>query len=219
MIPIIVSELKLWSNKYRRMSMSVLIICVLIFGCLSRLNPEFLMIGPALALFWLGIQAGKQTWSEADLEIWFQKTHLSMIRIILGKIFATAIIVLYHVFLLLPMTYLMSALWGIDGLLVLEANLLIFVFTLLIYTLGLVFRPMVPISIIILCIWMIITFRVPAIQFMNPFYQIWMISENDANLQFWLSIAANLALLLLLIGILFLRLKREVTDNECHPSV
>lgn len=223
MIPIIVSEFKLWHTAYRRTSMGILVIFALLFGCLSGLSPEFFMIGIALALFWLGIEAGDQVWSEVNLETWFHKTNLSPGQIVIGKILAIAIIVLYHDFFLLPITFLMVVLWGIDGLLVFEANAMIMVFTLVIYTLGLICRTSVYFNLLInkaiLCIWLVITFTVPALRWMNPFYQLWMISSRGAHLQLWLSIAANLGLLLMIIGVLFFLLRREVRGNGCQANL
>jgi hypothetical protein len=214
MIAIIVSELKQWSDKYSRQTLGTLILSVTLFSCLAGLRPELFLTGVTIALIWLGIRAGDQAWSEVELDNWLIKAGLTPLQAISGKMFVTCIIVLCHYFILWPIISLMTVLWGVEWWIVVGINVLILIITLLVTSFSLVFKPSEGSNMIINCLFLfcllLITFITPYLRFVNPFYQIWMLSEPGFTTRIGVCILVNLGLLLLMNGILFLFMTKEV---------
>jgi hypothetical protein len=225
MIAIIVADFKHWSARYCRRSLGTVILCVTLFGCFTGLRPEFCLIGFMAGFIWLGILAGDQTWSETKIESWVINTRLTPVQIVSGKILGTSFILFLHYLMMLPIIFLMTVLWGIGWLEIVEITLLMFIAALIVTGFGLIAWLLhvidnFLISRILVISWFLIAIAVPQIRFVNPFYQIWMITAPAINQQIWAGIFVNLGWLLLIIWITVLFLKMEVRkDYECRARL
>jgi hypothetical protein len=214
MVAVIVSGFKHWNAQYRRQTLGVLFLSVTVFGCFTGLRPEMLFSGIALAFIWLGLRTGDQSGGEVEVENWLTKAGLSPFRIICGKMLAALMVDLLHFFLILPVMVLMTMLWGVGWWIVAELNLLILIFTLLVTSFSMFFRPTEYANLVVNAIFisglLLITYVAPHLKHINPFYPIWNIAASGADKSIWTCFFVNFGLLLFMMGVWFLNMTREV---------
>jgi hypothetical protein len=113
MVSIIISEINGWNASYSRRTIVVLMAGATLSGIFTFLKPEICFVILTGVFIWIGLVAGKQSWSEATIDGWAIHGKLALGWIITGKIIATLLITMVHFVILLPVLILTNAVWGI----------------------------------------------------------------------------------------------------------
>lgn len=113
MIAVIWSDLVAWQSKWSRRTLCVAITVVALAGGTAMLRPEICAVAAILAAVWIGLLAGRQTWSEVRSWDWVRRGGLGPERVVAAKLIAAALVAAAHMLALLPAAVLMASLWGL----------------------------------------------------------------------------------------------------------
>ncbi|MCL6590380.1 MAG: hypothetical protein K6U80_10545 [Firmicutes bacterium] len=113
MAAIIISEINGWRANFSRRTLLVLMAVTAICGSLAFLRPEYCLVILTGVFIWIGLVAGKQSWSEAKIDGWAIEGKKAPGLVFSGKLTAVLLITLIHFVVLLPALILTNAIWGI----------------------------------------------------------------------------------------------------------
>lgn len=191
MTAVILSEFKSWHLKFSRYSFLVLIIILSFISIASILKPDLSVQAITMFLIWLGWLSAKQSWSEIKYDEWINQSKLSVKSLMIGKILSFIIIVLLHLFFILPVFILMIIMRGIPVISFLWAIFFMILTAVFSLTLTSLFCWFELYSyeyfgtILIIC-WLLLSSFIPVLNLLNPFLQIKnILITNNAMLSFF----------------------------------
>jgi hypothetical protein len=124
MTALILAELTDWNHELSRRTLSILTCGATLAGFLSAYHPEIYFWGMLIVFGWLGLSIGERCGGNIHLETRMGDVKLTHWQIIWGEILVAVIIGLIHMVALLPVVILMIYFWGIPGIIIAEAGLI-----------------------------------------------------------------------------------------------
>lgn len=177
MIAVILSEFKSWHLKFSKYSFIVLISLLSLASIASLLKPDLCAQVITGFLIWLGWLSGKQSWSDIKYDEWINQPKLTVKSLLVGKILSFLLIISLHLFFIVPVFVLMMIMRGIPVISFLWAILLMIfsaLFSLCLTSLfcWIEFYSYEYFGTILVIIWIILSFFIPAFYLINPFIQV-----------------------------------------------
>lgn len=213
MVSIIISEINGWNASHSRRTLAVLMAAAALSGIFFFLRPEICLVILSGVFIWIGLVAGKQSWSEATIDGWAIHGKQTPVWIMTGKIIATWIITLIHFVILLPVLILINAVWGIPWMIIGEVLFGFWVTTGLMAVLGMLgtlsFGDISEFPRKLFSALFLVATCIPGFQLCNPLFQILNIVTSGSPgglLQF----IPNLILIFLSLIVAQLCFRREV---------
>lgn len=205
MIAVMLSEIVGWLKNQSRMTLTLLWIIFGIAGGFSLLRPEFCLEILTAFVIWLATKAGNQSWSEFWVRDWVKRTNLPLRTVVIGKVFASLGVCLFHLAAVFPILIMMLILWGFTWMQLLNIILLNVVSASIVIGLSLCgsslegteadFLTGFPVA-----VWLILTALIPMLRPLNPFYKTWEIMVSNPS-SLWGINLINLGLAVSAIGL------------------
>jgi MFS family permease len=213
MISIIWSELRMWEQVYAQKTLGTVLRFVAVITAISIVRPEMFFSGAIFSGLYLGLLAGKHTWSPAKPWEWTGRGGLPPLLVIGGKIIAVVLICLVHLIVLTPVAILTSALWGIPAWVLAYAVLAILMgaattsaWAMMGHYLSLGNGSLADLFAVG---WFAATLIVPPFRLVNPLWLAWVILNPEKTPLFGKGIIMGLALLFLTIFAIGILMRNE----------
>lgn len=113
MIAVIWADLTAWSRERAKLSLLVVAAALTVAAIVYRLQPELWGRVLAICLLWTGWQAGAEKWVRLKSWDWIRQERLGIARIVVGKITAALLLILFHILPALPLLVMVVYVWGI----------------------------------------------------------------------------------------------------------
>jgi hypothetical protein len=219
MIAVLVSELASWNLKGSRHTFGIVIGCLAFIGSVTMLQPVLCFEVLTICLIWVALMAGKQRWSEVNLWQWIDSANITKSQFIVGKFFAINLIILAHIFVVLPVLIIMVLLWGIPLFTLFNTVLamLLGVFITISFSLSrfnFILLEDESLGTFLVFCWLLTSFIIPQLRPMNTIYQIWMILSPEKNFQPQLYFLINFGIGALIMFFAQFTMRRKVAPTS-----
>ncbi|NLZ43930.1 MAG: hypothetical protein GX894_03650 [Clostridia bacterium] len=113
MIAVVWADLRAWSSERAKPSLLIVAAGLTAAGIFYRLQPELWGRVLIICLLWAGWQAGAEKWVRLKSWDWIRQERLGIARIVVGKLIAALVLIIFHTLPALPVLVTMTYVWGI----------------------------------------------------------------------------------------------------------